>query len=109
MAACLGGESRSRLQWLLAHGRALSKRLVQFVDALRQAADRAAEHGVTLGLQNHHDIGIAVEAYEELLDEVNHPQLKAMFDPWSVALTGGDLRTSAERLAPRMVQTTLAD
>ena len=68
-----------------------------------------AEHGVTLGLQNHHDIGIAVEAYEELLDEVNHPQLKAMFDPWSVALTGGDLRTSAERLAPRMVQTTLAD
>ena len=31
------------------------------------------------------------------------------FDPWSVALTGGDLRKSAERLAPRMVQTTLAD
>ncbi|HVU89039.1 MAG TPA: sugar phosphate isomerase/epimerase family protein [Pirellulales bacterium] len=79
------------------------------VDALRQAADRAAEHGVTLGLQNHHDIGIAVEAYEELLGEVNHPNLKAMFDPWSVALTGGDLRSAAERLAPRMVQTTLAD
>jgi sugar phosphate isomerase/epimerase len=79
------------------------------VDALRQSADRAAEHGVTLGLQNHHDVGIAVEAFEELLDEVNHPHLKAMFDPWSVALTGGDLRASAERLAPRMVQTTLAD
>ena len=79
------------------------------VDALRQAADRAAEHSVTLGLQNHHDVGIAVEAYEELLDEVHHPHLKAMFDPWSVALTGGDLRASAERLAPRMVQTTLAD
>ncbi|HEY4312547.1 MAG TPA: sugar phosphate isomerase/epimerase family protein [Pirellulales bacterium] len=79
------------------------------IEGLREAADRAAEEGVTLGLQNHHDVGITVEAYEELLDEVDHPHLKAMFDPWSVALTDGDLRQSAERLAPRMVQTTLAD
>ncbi len=79
------------------------------VAALREAADRAARFDVTLGLQNHHDIGIDVDAFEELLDEVNHPNLKAMFDPWSVALTGGDMRESARRLAPRMVQTTLAD
>src|SRR4029079_11434485 len=30
------------------------------VDALRQAAGRAADEGVLLGLQNHHDIGITV-------------------------------------------------
>ncbi len=79
------------------------------VEALREAAARTADEGVMLGLQNHHDVGITAEAFVELLDEVNHPNLKAMFDPWSVALTGGDLRATAERLAPRMVQTTLAD
>ena len=79
------------------------------VAALRQAAARAADEGILLGLQNHHDVGITVEAYEELLNEVDHPNLKAMFDPWSVALTGGDLEQAARRLAPRMVQTTLAD
>ncbi len=79
------------------------------VDALRRAADLAAAEGVVLGLQNHHDVGIWVDAYEELLNDVDHPNLKAMFDPWSVALTGGDLEQAARRLAPRMVQTTLAD
>jgi sugar phosphate isomerase/epimerase len=79
------------------------------VDALREAAERVARHGVVLGLQNHHDVGISVDAYEELLDDVNHPNLKAMFDPWSVALTGGNLQEAARRMAPRMVQTTLAD
>ena len=44
-----------------------------------------------------------------LLDDVDHPNLRAMFDPWSVALVGGDLYQSARRLAARMVQTTLAD
>ncbi len=79
------------------------------VVALREAAAAAAEFGVTLGLQNHHDVGVSVEAYEELLDDVGHPNLRAMFDPWSIALHGADLHQAARRLAPRMVQTTLAD
>jgi sugar phosphate isomerase/epimerase len=79
------------------------------VTALRESAAAAAEHGVMLGLQNHHDVGVSVEAYEELLDEVAHPNLRAMFDPWSIALHGADLYQSARRLAPRMTQTTLAD
>lgn len=79
------------------------------VKALAEAAALAADHGVTLGLQNHHDVGLAVDAYEMLLDDVGHPNLKAMFDPWSPALVGEDLYRAARRLAPRMVQTTLAD
>jgi sugar phosphate isomerase/epimerase len=79
------------------------------VQALRASAEVAAGHGVTLGLQNHHDVGVSVAAFEELLNEVDHPNLKAMFDPWSPALHGEDLHASARRLAPRMVQTTLAD
>lgn len=80
------------------------------VVALREAAGVAADFGVILGLQNHHDVGVSVEGFVELLDEVNHPNLKAMFDPWAVALQGtADLYDAARRMAPRMVQTTLAD
>lgn len=81
----------------------------QCVRALREAAAVAADQGVLLGVQNHHDIGAGAEAFEELLDEVGHPNLRAMFDPWAVALHGGDLYESARRLASRMIQTTLAD
>jgi sugar phosphate isomerase/epimerase len=79
------------------------------VTALRESAGLAADHGLVLGLQNHHDVGVGVDSFVELLDEVDHPNLRAMFDPWAPALHGDDLFEAARRLAPRMVQTTLAD
>lgn len=79
------------------------------VQGVRQSAVAAADFGVILGVQNHHDVGVGVDSYVEFLDEVNHPNCRAMFDPWSPALHGDDLRACARRLAPRMVQTTLAD
>ena len=80
------------------------------VRTVREAAGIAADHGIALGVQNHHDIAVGLASYVEFLDEVDHPNCKAMFDPWSVALQGEkDLRAAARALAPRMVQTTLAD
>jgi sugar phosphate isomerase/epimerase len=79
------------------------------VRAVRECAQLAGDCGVFLGVQNHHDVGVGVDAYVEFLDDVSHPNCKAMFDPWSPALHGADLRSAARRLAPRMVQTTLAD
>ncbi|HQU42234.1 MAG TPA: sugar phosphate isomerase/epimerase family protein [Pirellulales bacterium] len=79
------------------------------VKALSEAASLAQAHGITLGLQNHHDVGLSVDGFEMLLDDVGHPNLKAMFDPWSVALVGEDLYQAARRMAPRICQTTLAD
>jgi len=79
------------------------------VRAVRECAQVAADHGVLLGVQNHHDVGVGVDAYLEFLDDVGHPNCRAMFDPWAPALHGEDLRACARRLAPRMVQTTLAD
>lgn len=79
------------------------------VRAVRECAAVAADCGVILGVQNHHDVGIGVDSYVEFLDEVDHPNCRAMFDPWAPALHGDDLRACARRLAPRMVQTTLAD
>jgi sugar phosphate isomerase/epimerase len=79
------------------------------VRAIRECAQAAADCGVLLGVQNHHDVGVSVDAYVEFLDDVGHPCCRAMLDPWAAALHGEDLRVCARRLAPRMVQTTLAD
>jgi len=79
------------------------------VRGVRECAQAAADCGAVLGVQNHHDVGVGVDAYVEFLDDVGHPNCRAMFDPWAPALHGDDLRACARRLAPRMVQTTLAD
>jgi sugar phosphate isomerase/epimerase len=79
------------------------------VRAIRECAGVASDYGVILGVQNHHDTGVAVESYGEFLCDVNHPNCKAMFDPWAPALQGADLRKAARQMAPLMVQTTLAD
>lgn len=79
------------------------------VRAVRQCAVAAADCGVILGVQNHHDVGVGVDSYIEFLDDVDHPNCRAMFDPWAPALHGEDLRSCGQRLASRMVQTTLAD
>ncbi len=79
------------------------------VDALRECARRAAAHGVTLVLQNHHDVAVGWESFRDLLLEVNEPNLKAGFDAWAPALHGDDLAAAATALAPLMVHTTVAD
>jgi sugar phosphate isomerase/epimerase len=79
------------------------------VAALRECAAVCADCGLILGLQNHHDVGVDVAAFTELLDDVGHPNARAMFDPWSIGLHGADLYRAAKEMAPRMVQTTLAD
>jgi sugar phosphate isomerase/epimerase len=79
------------------------------VVAIRECAALAQDYNVTIGVQNHHDVAVALESYVEFLDDVDHPNCRAMFDPWAPALQGYDLRKCAAALAPRMVQTTLAD
>jgi sugar phosphate isomerase/epimerase len=79
------------------------------VRGIREAAALAQTYGVTLAVQNHHDVGVGVEAFAEFLDDVGHPNCKAAFDPWAPALHDSDLRAWARRLAPRMVMTTFAD
>jgi len=79
------------------------------VAALREAGDRAAEHGVTLAVQNHHDLGVHTDVLLELLGDVDRPNCKAGFDAWSPALRGEDLYQAASRMAPHTAITTNAD
>jgi sugar phosphate isomerase/epimerase len=79
------------------------------VRCLRECCDRAAAHGVTLAVQNHHDVGVHSEALRELLSDVDRPNCKAGFDAWSPALRGEDLYDAARRMAAVTVCTTNAD
>jgi sugar phosphate isomerase/epimerase len=79
------------------------------VAALRESARQAAEFGVTLGVQNHHDTAAHYESHFDLLEEVGEPNCKAMFDAWTPALQGTDLAAAVKKLAPYIVHTTVAD
>ena len=79
------------------------------VTGLREACDRAAAHGVTLALQNHHDIGVHTDSLLELLSDIDRPNCKLGFDAWSPALRGEDLYQAALKMAPHTAITTNAD
>jgi sugar phosphate isomerase/epimerase len=79
------------------------------VDSLRECARFAARLGVTIGVQNHHDVAGHWESLLDLLTDVNEPNCKAMFDAWAPALQGSDLTAAVREMAPFIVHTTVAD
>ncbi|MBI1354604.1 MAG: TIM barrel protein [Acidobacteria bacterium] len=79
------------------------------VDCLRECARRAAELGVTLAVQNHHDLAVDYRSHRDLLEAVGEPSCRAGFDAWSQALQGVDLREAARAMAPLTAHTTVAD
>jgi sugar phosphate isomerase/epimerase len=79
------------------------------VMALKECAGRAAEFGVTLAVQNHHDLACHHESLADLIGQVDEPNCRAGFDAWSPALQGVDLAAAARRLAPVTALTIVAD
>jgi sugar phosphate isomerase/epimerase len=79
------------------------------VVGLREIADRAAVHGLTVAIQNHHDLAVHTTALMELLHDIDRPNCKLGFDAWSPALRGEDLYEAARRAAPHTAITTNAD
>lgn len=79
------------------------------VAALKECARLAAPLGVTVGVQNHHDVAGHWRSLLDLLADIDEPNCKAMFDAWAPALHGDDLVEAASALATHMVHTTVAD
>lgn len=79
------------------------------VATLAEAARRAGDFNITLGLQNHHDIGVGYEAMHDILHAIQSPHLKALYDAWAPALQGVDIETAAGRLGSHTIHTTIAD
>jgi sugar phosphate isomerase/epimerase len=87
------------------------KQYAMIVEGLRLAGQKAAEHGVTLAVQNHHDIASHHDMMYWLLKEVNLPNVKAAFDPWTPTLQGlspEQIRASVLKMKPFIVHTTAA-
>ena len=75
----------------------------------QECCDRVGNYGITLAIQNHHDIAIATPALIELLADIDRPNCKLGFDAWSPALRGEDLYEAARLAAPHTAITTNAD
>lgn len=81
----------------------------QTVSGIRECCDAVADLGVTIAIQNHHDIGVEASALLELLTDIDRPNCRLGIDAWSIALLGGDLYDTARQLAPYTAITTNAD
>ncbi len=79
------------------------------VQTLREMCDRSAARGVTIAVQNHHDLAVHSDALLELLYEVDRPNCRLGVDAWSPALRGEELYEAARTLAPYTAITTNAD
>ena len=90
-------------------GRDLQTQWRLVVATIREMCDRAAGQGVTIAVQNHHDIALHTDALLELLSDINRPNCKLGFDAWSPALRGEALYEAAKKAAPHTVITTNAD
>ena len=80
------------------------------VAALQEAAGHfALPYGITIDVQNHHDVAVHHDSLFDLLEEIDMPNCKAMFDAWSPALQDVDLASAVKKMAPYIVHTTVAD
>jgi sugar phosphate isomerase/epimerase len=81
----------------------------QSVAIIREMCDRAKDHGLTIAIQNHHDLAVHTEVLLEFLADIDRDNCKLGFDAWSPALRGEDLYASAKMAAPYTAITTNAD
>ncbi|HEX3870115.1 MAG TPA: sugar phosphate isomerase/epimerase family protein [Pirellulales bacterium] len=79
------------------------------VTMLSEMCDRLKSLGMTVAVQNHHDLAVATDALLELLADIDRPNCKLGFDAWSPALRGEDLYEAARSAARHTVITTNAD
>lgn len=88
------------------------KQYGMLVEGLQMAGKIAARYGVTLIIQNHHDMAVHHDVMKWLLDEVNLPNVKAAFDCWSPTIEGlssDELKKAVYTMKPYLVHTTTAD
>ena len=93
-------------------GISYDKQYAMVLEGLKLAGKKAAEYGVTLVVQNHHDIALHHDAMYWLLKEVNLSNVKAGWDAWSPTLerlNSEEIRQSIMKMKPFIVHTTAAE
>lgn len=93
-------------------GAGYDSQYVELVKGLRLASKAAAKYGVTLLVQNHHDIAVHHDQMAWLLSEVGEPNCKAAFDAWAPflqGLSGQAMIDAVKTMGPWIAWTTVAD
>ncbi len=88
------------------------KQYATVVEGITLAAREAAKYGVTLVVQNHHDIALHHDAMYWMLKEINLPNVVAGWDAWSPTLEGlskEEIRQSVFKMKPFIANTIAAD
>jgi sugar phosphate isomerase/epimerase len=88
------------------------KQYAMVVEGITLAAREAQKYGVTLVIQNHHDIAIHHDAMHWLLKEIDMPNVMSGWDAWSPTLEGlskEEIRNSVIKMKPFLANTILAD
>lgn len=85
-------------------GAVLVRRLVE---PTRRAADRAAEVGLSLAIENHGDLTAA--ELDELIDRADRPNLGVTLDNLNLIRLGDGMVEGTQRLAPRTLLVQLKD
>lgn len=88
------------------------KQYATVVEGITLAAREAQKYGVTLVVQNHHDIALHHDAMYWLLKEINMPNVMAGWDAWSPTLEGlskEELKASVLKMKPYIANTIAAD
>ena len=88
------------------------KQYAMVVEGIKLAAKEAQKHGVTLVVQNHHDIALHHDAMYWLLQEVDMPNVMAGWDAWSPTLEGlskAEIKGSILKMKPYIANTIAAD
>lgn len=88
------------------------KQYAMVLEGIKLSGKKAAPYGVTLAVQNHHDIAVHHDMMHWLLKEVNLPNVKAAFDAWSPTLEGlspEQIKAATLKMKPYIVHTTAAD
>jgi len=82
------------------------------VEGLQLAAREAQKYGVTLVVQNHHDIALHHDVMYWLMQEVNMPNVKVGWDAWAPNLQGlskEEIKASIHKMKPYIALTIAAD
>lgn len=93
-------------------GIAYDRQYATVLEGITLAAREAQKFGVTLVVQNHHDIALHHDAMYWLLKEVNMPNVMAGWDAWSPnleQLSKEEVRQSVIKMKPFIVNTIAAD
>lgn len=88
------------------------KQYATVVEGITLAAREASKYGITLVVQNHHDIALHHDAMYWMLKEINLPNVMAGWDAWSPTLeqlSKEEIRQSVLKMKPFIVNTIAAD